>query len=141
MNKIFTSNSIAETHTIAKWFADEVKAGEIISLVGEMGVGKTEFVRGLAKILGYEGAVRSPSFTLLNHYPSTPAIVHADLYRLKSTDELIALNLEAEAEDAILLVEWGDKFDTQWGSVDWMIKISDDQNTNERIVEIRKLNQ
>ncbi len=91
-------------------FAAEVGAawgpGDVVLLEGELGVGKTTFVRGYLRSLGWEQAVRSPTFTLLQLYPTVPPVVHADLYRVGSTQ---GLGLEELLENHVALIEWPDR--------------------------------
>lgn len=107
----FISNSPEQTKHIAADFARTLKGGEVIFLGGDLGTGKTTFVQGLAKALGYDGPVRSPTFTLMNIYqtnhPTISKIVHADLYRLKEKDELQALALDEQMNSStVMLIEW-----------------------------------
>jgi len=112
----FQSNSPEHTKQIAAQFATTLTGGEVILLEGELGVGKTTFVQGFAVVLGYEGPVRSPTFTLVNIYPTTHStikkIVHVDLYRLSREQDLQVLALEEwmNQTDSVLLVEWPQEF-------------------------------
>lgn len=107
-----TSTSVEQTKQIAAEFAKQLNGGEVIFLEGDLGSGKTTFVQGLAKALGYNGPVRSPTYTLVNIYPTRHStiskIVHVDLYRLKNEAELLPLALEEYLEDesSVLIVEW-----------------------------------
>jgi tRNA threonylcarbamoyladenosine biosynthesis protein TsaE len=86
-----------------------LKGREIIGLVGELGSGKTCFVRGMAKGLGVgpEAWIRSPTFTLINEYPGRLPVYHIDLYRVGSREELEGLNLrEYLYSDGVSVVEW-----------------------------------
>lgn len=113
-----TSHSPDETKKIAADFAKKLRGGEIITLEGELGAGKTTFVQGLADALGAEGPVRSPSFTIMNLYriPSGPIreIVHLDCYRLKHPEEIRNLGLEdwLGKKDTVVLIEWPDTVPT-----------------------------
>ncbi|NIO08449.1 MAG: tRNA (adenosine(37)-N6)-threonylcarbamoyltransferase complex ATPase subunit type 1 TsaE, partial [Deltaproteobacteria bacterium] len=86
-----------------------VRGGEIIGLTGELGSGKTCFVRGLAKgVKVAEGAwVRSPTFTLINEYDGRLPLFHVDLYRLSSATEMEELSLrECFFSDGVSVIEW-----------------------------------
>ena len=98
-----------DTRSIGESVASLIVAGDAIALTGELGAGKTTFVQGLARGLGFEGAVLSPTFTLVREYRSGRLpIVHADVYRLERVQDVVDLDLEASAEGGVLLVEWGD---------------------------------
>jgi tRNA threonylcarbamoyladenosine biosynthesis protein TsaE len=71
-----------ETESIARAIASNLNAGSVVALIGDLGTGKTRFVAGAVKSLGYEGRVRSPTYTLLNIYQGRLPIYHFDLYRL-----------------------------------------------------------
>lgn len=92
-------------------FARTLKGGEAVLLEGELGTGKTTFVRGLARALGVKGAVRSPTFTLLNVYQGkTKKIVHMDVYRLTGADwHELGIEEFLVKDDTIVVVEWGEK--------------------------------
>jgi tRNA threonylcarbamoyladenosine biosynthesis protein TsaE len=83
----------------------------VLSLCGEMGAGKTTFVRALARGLGCPGRVTSPTFVLAQrHEGGRLPLVHADAWRLASADDLASLSLEDEAAGGVLALEWGDRF-------------------------------
>ena len=92
--------------------AKELKGGEVIALNGDLGTGKTTFVRALAAALGSTDRVKSPTFTLLNQYSvsghsSINKIIHADLYRLKTKQDLASLNIEEQqGPDTVVVIEW-----------------------------------
>ena len=87
-------------------------SGDIIALIGDMGAGKTELTRGIVKGLGREDCVTSPTFAIVNEYRDCePALIHFDWFRMKSSEELLAIGWEDYMEqDAILVVEWADLF-------------------------------
>ncbi|ABS77308.1 tRNA (adenosine(37)-N6)-threonylcarbamoyltransferase complex ATPase subunit type 1 TsaE [Coxiella burnetii] len=91
--------------------ADYCQAGEVIYLMGELGAGKTTFVRGLLRGFGYKGFVKSPSYTLIEVYSlETLEVVHVDLYRLSEANEYWDIGLtDYLKKDSILLIEWPEK--------------------------------
>ena len=102
------TNSAAETRELGTRLAGELKAGDVILLEGELGAGKSELARGIAKGLGVTETVTSPSFTILNVYESGRIpLYHFDWYRLNSAEELFELGMdEYLGGDGIALVEW-----------------------------------
>lgn len=107
MTAEFLSHSEAETRELGRKFAEKLEPGICVLLYGDLGAGKTVFVRGVGEALGIRG-VRSPSFTLINEYESDSGlnVIHADLYRLEDAS---SLGLE-EYEDSVLLVEWPERW-------------------------------
>jgi len=112
MHLELTSPTAEDTRAIGGAFAPLLRAGDVIALTGELGAGKTTLVQGIAGALGYDGAVTSPTFTLVREYrtPTLP-LVHADVYRLDRVQDALDLGLDETAEDGVLLVEWGDAVD------------------------------
>jgi len=103
------SKSSRTTMGFAKSLGKLVQGGEIIGLVGELGAGKTCFVRGFAAGAGVgpEAWVRSPTFTLINEYRGRLPVYHIDLYRVGKQEEIEALNLrEYLYTDGVSLIEW-----------------------------------
>jgi tRNA threonylcarbamoyladenosine biosynthesis protein TsaE len=83
----------------------------VLSLEGTLGAGKTQFVKGFAAALGYEGEVSSPTFTLVHEYACRVPVVHFDWYRLEDAAEVTGLGWDDYlAGGETLLVEWGDRF-------------------------------
>ena len=80
----YISRSEAETIKIAEDFAKELKSGDVIALMGDLGAGKTAFVKGVAAAFGAEGSVSSPTFTVVNEYNGDIDIYHFDAYRLEN---------------------------------------------------------
>lgn len=93
----------AATRNAGAAFSSQVAAGEVVLLFGDLGAGKTTFVRGVMEGLGWLGAVRSPTFSLLHLYATEPPVAHADLYRVAAAE---GIGLEDVLEDHIVLVEW-----------------------------------
>ena len=106
------THSPEETAHLAGTIGKIIREGTVICLDGELGVGKTLFVRALARTLGVESDVTSPTFNLMNIYEAACPIVHFDLYRIASEEELedIGFYEYAEATEGIVLIEWAEKF-------------------------------
>lgn len=94
-------------------FAQDLQAGQVIGLIGDLGAGKTHFCKGVVAGLGGEDDVTSPTFSLVNEYRSGRIpVFHFDFYRMDSVDELETIAWEEYLfeESGVLLVEWADKF-------------------------------
>ena len=112
MNRTFISNSVEETEAIAADFAQSLVGGECITLEGELGSGKTQFVRGLVRGLGGPSrAVSSPTFVLLNVYNGGRLTVyHLDAYRVSGSDDFEAIGFrELSNAKSVVLVEWASR--------------------------------
>lgn len=96
---------------LAEKLAPALRPGDVLVLTGELGAGKTEFVRGLAGALGHDrNKVNSPSFTIVNEYPGERPLYHFDLYRIEDIDELHETGWDDYlARDGLVVVEWGEK--------------------------------
>lgn len=109
---VITSNSPEETEKAGEEFATGLEGGELVLLVGDLGSGKTTFVRGLARGLGVSdpGAVNSPSYVIANEHRGRLKLVHADLYRLDNPTDIEELALdELISPDSVVVIEWGEK--------------------------------
>jgi tRNA threonylcarbamoyladenosine biosynthesis protein TsaE len=114
-----TTHSEAETSALASEFARSLTAGAVILLSGDLGAGKTAFVRGVAEGLGIDpGLVSSPTFTLIQEYRGGRLpLHHVDLYRLRSI-EVDDLGLdELTLEAGVTAIEWPDRLPHEWPSV------------------------
>ncbi|MGI6358937.1 MAG: tRNA (adenosine(37)-N6)-threonylcarbamoyltransferase complex ATPase subunit type 1 TsaE [Bacillota bacterium] len=107
-----SSSSPEQTARVAAALASSLCGGDCLSLIGDLGAGKTQFVAGLASALGAHEPVHSPTFNLVNVYSTQRMpIYHADFYRLESEEELLAIGWEDYLDGrGLLLVEWGDRF-------------------------------
>lgn len=111
MNQTLTSHSDSETEQLAARLAEKLRGGDIVTLEGPLGAGKTCFVRGLARGLGLdEKQVSSPTFVITQEYAAQtgPTLVHMDAYRLHGTDELESVGWEemVSSPSVIIAVEW-----------------------------------
>lgn len=104
-----TSRSAEETRILGASLAPVLLPGDVISLNGDLGAGKTVFVQGLSAALGVATRVTSPAFTIVHEYEARWPIVHIDVYRLNSYQEVLDLGFEELIDPgAILVVEWGE---------------------------------
>ncbi len=107
--KKYITRSRAETIGLARKYAQYLKPGDTIYLVGELGSGKTTFTKGLCKGLGIKEVVSSPSFVIVSEYQGKLKVCHIDLYRL-STSDISSLHLEEYYDDdGITIIEWADR--------------------------------
>ncbi|MCC5844248.1 MAG: tRNA (adenosine(37)-N6)-threonylcarbamoyltransferase complex ATPase subunit type 1 TsaE [Verrucomicrobia bacterium] len=136
----YTSNSPEETRNIARNFAREVRGGDVVLLLGDLGLGKTCFVQGLAEGLGWVGAVLSPTFAILQEYETRPPLAHADLYRLETPGAVFGLGLEELTEAGfILAVEWPSRCPDAWPDSAWRVELTAVANhENARTISIRR---
>jgi tRNA threonylcarbamoyladenosine biosynthesis protein TsaE len=100
------SSSPAETEQIAGFLASRLALGDVVYVCGELGSGKTTFVRGAARALGVEGQVTSPTYTIGHRYDR---VSHLDLYRFEELTEADWGALEPYFDDAIVFVEWPER--------------------------------
>ncbi len=107
-----TCRDVEATRSLAGRFAGMLHPGDVVLLQGDLGAGKTTFTQGMAAALGVDAAVTSPTFTLMNIYPTTSGfdLVHVDVYRLERLSEVVDLGLGEMLDDgAVVVVEWGDR--------------------------------
>lgn len=112
-----TSKSEKQTLAFARRFAPKLQGGGVVALVGELGSGKTTFVRGLAAAFGVREPVRSPTFMLMHIHKlktknaKVKTLVHVDAYRLKNASELAGIGIEEYLgkKDTVVLIEWADR--------------------------------
>ena len=98
-------------HALGESLAQQLRAGDLVVLSGELGAGKTTFTQGIGAGLGVRGDITSPTFVISREHPSLdggPSLVHVDAYRLGGIDELDDLDLDTSLEDAVTVVEWGE---------------------------------
>ncbi|MCX6746441.1 MAG: tRNA (adenosine(37)-N6)-threonylcarbamoyltransferase complex ATPase subunit type 1 TsaE [Candidatus Parcubacteria bacterium] len=144
----YISKTEKDTYKIAANIARKLKGGEIIALEGELGAGKTTFVKGLAKALGVKQHVTSPTFVLMKIYECLASakagrnpkseirnLVHVDCYRLDEPQELFYLGIEEylNKKDTVVVIEWADKIKSylkKFKKIIW-IKIKEKNNQRE----------
>ena len=99
----------AETAAFGRHLGTLLRAGDWIALIGELGAGKTTLAASVAEGIHPGTKGRSPTYVLVEVYGRNPAIVHADLYRLRAEEEFDTLGIEDLAENAVVVIEWADR--------------------------------
>lgn len=100
----------ADTHAFGRWLGSRLRPGDLVVLTGDLGAGKTTLTQGIGEGLGIRGPVTSPTFVISRIHPSLvggPALVHVDAYRVGSALELDDLDLDADLDESVTIVEWG----------------------------------
>ena len=107
------SHSPAETEALGEQVGCAAQRGLVVNLSGELGAGKTQFVRGFARGLGAAGRVHSPTFTLINEYGGGRlTLFHLDLYRLETADQILSAGVEEFlAPDGVAIIEWAERLE------------------------------
>ena len=128
-----------ETMAFAQQLAMDLQPGTVLGLVGDLGAGKTHFVKGLARGLGSDATISSPTFTLVHEYESGSCpLYHFDFYRVDQLEEIVAIGWEEYLDETgIIVVEWADRFpelmpqETQW----WQIEILDENTRRIKLTD------
>jgi len=103
------SNSAAETERAGMLLGERLRKGDVVLLTGELGAGKTTYVRGVAQGTGSKAPVASPTFQLVRIYPGRLQLAHIDLFRVENSSGLRDLGLEELAQQGAVVVEWGER--------------------------------
>src|SRR6516162_8017422 len=108
---IFISHSPRETESLGERFGRAARRGLVIALTGDLGAGKTQFVKGLARGLGVGARVQSPTFALVNEYGGGRLkLFHLDLYRLDTRGQILSAGLEEYlAPEGVSVIEWAER--------------------------------
>ena len=117
------TSSPEETEAAGEELGRRLRPGDLVLLRGELGAGKTTFVRGIARGIGSAALVASPTFQLVRIYPGRVQLAHVDLYRLEQGDDLRDLGLDELLDAGAVVVEWGDRINKTVGADAAMISI------------------
>ena len=132
----FVSKSAEETERLGKELGEKLKKGQVVSLRGSLGAGKTVLAKGIAKALGIDEAIVSPTFTIVQEYHGKEKLYHLDIYRLSGDDEFESMGGEEFLyPDGITLIEWSEKIEDMLPDDTLFISITIDEN-QDRIIEI-----
>jgi tRNA threonylcarbamoyladenosine biosynthesis protein TsaE len=105
---IVATRSAPETEAVAAVVGAALAPRDLVVLAGDLGAGKTTFAKGLARGLGVDGPVTSPTFTIVQEYDGPTRVAHVDIYRLRRVQEFHDLGVEELLEQRVVIVEWGD---------------------------------
>ena len=134
MKGSFEVRSVEETWDLARQLAAELGPGDVICLEGDLGAGKTAFVRGMARGMGLTCRVSSPTFTIVNEYCGERELIHFDMYRLNDSDELFDIGWEDYlARGAVCAVEWSEKVDDAFYGDETVVRIEKLGDTERKI--------
>ena len=130
----FISHSEKETEKIGEDFASRLGKGSVLAMYGDLGAGKTAFVRGLARGMGLTARVSSPTFTIVNEYCGERELIHFDMYRLSSADELFDIGWEDYlARGAVCAVEWSENVEDAFDGTETVLRFEKLSDTERRI--------
>ena len=126
----------AETEQAGADFAAELPGGTVVALYGDLGAGKTAFVRGMARGMGIDARVSSPTFTIVNEYLGRRELYHFDMYRLGSSDELFDIGWEDYLNrGGVCVVEWSENVSDAFEGDEITVRI-EKLSAEERKIEI-----
>lgn len=133
----FLSASEAETLAFAARFAARLRPGDVVSLRGDLGAGKTHFARGVARALGVDGPVSSPSYALVHEYAGRLPVYHMDLYRLAPGADWEEIGLAHYLEGAgVCLVEWPERLPDGFSPFTWDVELTHGAGEHERNIRV-----
>lgn len=105
---VVTTASAAATEALGYAIGNHLRSGDLVVLAGDLGSGKTTFAKGVARALGVEEPVTSPTFTIVQEYEGRVPVAHVDVYRLERIQDLHDFGFEELLDHRVVLVEWGD---------------------------------
>ncbi len=137
MMERYVSKSEGETVHFGHEFAKRLRPGSLVALYGDLGAGKTQFVKGICDAFKVNEVVNSPTFTIVNEYHGTMPVFHIDLYRIKDIEEILGIGFDEYSEaGGVCLVEWAEKLDGIIPEMRFDVKMTVvDDTTREIIVE------
>lgn len=132
---VFLSHSPRDTEEIAANFAQTLRGGTVVAFYGGLGMGKTAFVRGMAKGRGLSAEVSSPTFALVHEYGGQPPLVHFDMYRVSGWEDLYSTGFfEYIDAGCLLAVEWSENIEAALPASTVRVTITAEGENDRRIV-------
>lgn len=133
----FVSQCTADTEAFAEKIAKKLTGGTVIAFFGGLGAGKTSFTRGIARGMGIKADVSSPTFAIVNDYGGKPPLVHFDMYKVESWDDLYSSGFFDYLDmGAVLAVEWSENIENALPDNTVRVTINQGENPNQRIITI-----
>lgn len=133
----YLTHNERETEELGRRLAGTLPGGTVVAMYGDLGAGKTAFVRGLARGLGVAGSVSSPTFSIVNVYPGSPMLCHFDMYRIDGWDDLCTTGFFDYAEDdAVLAVEWSENIEAVLPEHSIFVTIEPGETQTQRIITL-----
>ena len=130
----YISESEHDTERIGESFAKDLPGGTVVAMYGDLGAGKTAFVRGMARGMGLDCRVSSPTFTIVNEYLGARELIHFDMYRLSDADELFDIGWEDYLNrGAVCAVEWSEKVEDAFFGDETVVRIEKLDDTKRKI--------
>lgn len=136
---VFKSTDLKQTEELGSKIAEALHGTEVIAYFGGLGMGKTTLTRAIAKALGTEDDVSSPTFAIVNEYHSKYNIYHFDMYRVSSWEDLYSTGFFDYLDTGVLIVEWSENIENALPENTVRITIIPGDNDSERIFEIEGL--
>lgn len=131
---VYFSKSEKDTEQIGRDFAKDLPGGTVVAMYGDLGAGKTAFVRGMAKGMGLDCRVSSPTFTIVNEYLGKRELIHFDMYRLSDADELFDIGWEDYlSRGAVCAVEWSENVQDAFFGDETLVRIEKLSDTERKI--------
>ena len=138
----FYSQSVSDTQAIAEKLGEKLKDGNVVAYFGGLGMGKTAFTRGLAKGMGITADVASPTFAIVNDYGGNPPLVHFDMYKVDTWDDLYSSGFFDYLDmGAVLAVEWSENIENALPDDTIKVIIEQGEKETERIITIEGIDE
>lgn len=135
MKKTYYSYNYEQTQALGARLSALLHRGDVVALFGGLGAGKTAFVRGMAKGMGLDCSVSSPTFAIVNVYEGSPKLCHFDMYRIDGWDDLCTTGyFEYLDDDAVLAIEWSENIESVLPEGAVFVTIEKGENESERII-------
>ena len=131
------TRSERETMNLGKAFAQQLKHGDVVAIYGELGTGKTRFIKGICEGLGVRAHVASPTFTIVHEYEFLGGrVFHFDFYRVNSVEEIRDIGFEEYLEEGICVIEWAERAEELLPDRRYNVRLNLGARENEREVII-----